>query len=791
MTTGLGFSIGTVNIVSALVTAEQPRPVVRTRRTTIGFDEAGGARLGGLTELPDAHTEFADLGRDPESVVVGGRIWSPANMFAAVVRDLLAAAEPAAAVVTTYPAHYCGKQVALLRQALDLSGAGHVELVPEPVAAAHWLENEHGPLAPGFVLVYDLGGNSLDVTVVRVGPDWDNPSIVGGPVRCYDFGGRPLGAMIARYAGDRAIRPAEPGSDTVSPASFIDIEGMRVEQVRDSLEVVRVAVHAAGIGLSDIGRVLVIGGAARPPQVARTLAELGLPVVMSADPGQCVASGAAAIAVRNAAPAARDRSQRAPIFSGAAIFSAVAMSAATMLGGGAVEPDADPATERFPGLDSGEAPRFAVPDRATLNRTPNGGWSVSYDPPRRSAYTDMVSPAAYGKPYGPSLAESRPRHSGPRDCCAPDDRGAGYSDPARFTNPIPFRHPAPRPVHPPLGHHPTRPGHPALPHDPDGPVVSPPSDPSGPIITPPVGPDVSVVGPPRGPDGPVIDLPVDPDGPVVDLPDGWGGGTPNGPVVAPPFDRDEPVIGAPYGPGRPGGPTVPGRGTPFLPDNPAGIEPSIPGTLGTRPSSTDPRTDGSVPSSGNQRTPQRDSGLPEPDGRAGIPSGASGIGAVPGPVPALPDTSQGEAARPPGALPAPSIQRTSPRTSGNTAPAGPGWNSPNGSAPGSAQPSFSTGGPAGAGTAPGRPSSGPSHGNTTTGNSGAGPQSRGAATAGTALGGGMPGTSASSPRDSSSDGFGSGGRSNGVSSKSGSTGDAEQGGPAGTSSRGGPSSGRR
>ncbi|WP_169332564.1 Hsp70 family protein, partial [Nocardia exalbida] len=193
-----------MNSVTASVSADRPRPAVRSRRTAVTFDSAGGLRLGGIAQFSMAVTDFADLARDPEAVIVGGRIWSPANLVAAVVGELRAA-EPGASeagVVTTYPAVYSGKQVALLRQALDLSGAGDVLLVPEPVAAAEWLEHEYGPLETGFVLIYDLGGTSLDVSIVRVGPDWDNHPMIGKPVRSYDFGGRPLGSMIARYAPD-------------------------------------------------------------------------------------------------------------------------------------------------------------------------------------------------------------------------------------------------------------------------------------------------------------------------------------------------------------------------------------------------------------------------------------------------------------------------------------------------------------------------------------------------------------------------------------------------------------
>ncbi|MEV0107252.1 Hsp70 family protein [Nocardia sp. NPDC050799] len=493
MTSGLGISIGTVNVVSARVGAQDARPVVRTRRTAVGFDSGGTARLGGITRFSTAINEFADLGRNPESVYVDGRIWSPATIFASVVQGLVAA-EPAAGVVATHPAGYSRKQLGLLRQSLDLAGVGHVELVPEPVAAAHWLDTEHGPLDAGFVLVYDLGGNSLDVAVVRTGPDWPDHPVVGNAVRSYDFGARPLGAMIARCAGDRAIGPVEPGTGAVSLMSFVNPEGLRREHVRDSLEVVRAAVRSAGVGLSDIDRVLVVGGAARPSQVAETLAELGLPVTVAADSGQCVALGAAAMAAESVAPAVAHGLKHPPIFSGAALFSAVAMSAATILGSGPADTehlDQDRVPLRSPG-----AVQFEIHGEARVERS-DTGWTVSYAPLRAPA---VITPAAMTGLYGPPMPgrAPAPAKSAPE---GPADAGSGTHHTRQD------EHPETRPRH----DDPARFGHPPFEYG----GVQPPSRTGA-------GPD----RPAPGDNGPGSPEPGDP--PVVDEPDGDTGGPADG-----------------------------------------------------------------------------------------------------------------------------------------------------------------------------------------------------------------------------------------------------------------------
>uniref|UniRef100_UPI0011DD254D Hsp70 family protein n=1 Tax=Nocardia brasiliensis TaxID=37326 RepID=UPI0011DD254D len=503
------------NSMTASVTGARTRPVVRSRRTAVTFDSAGGLRVGGIPQFTMAVTDFADLSRDPEPMVVGGRIWSPANLVAAVVNGLRAA-EPTAAesgAVATYPATYSGRDVALLRQALDLSGAGDVELVPEPVAAAEWLAAEHGPLEPGFVLVYDLGGTSLDVTVVRVGPDWDDHPMVGKPMRSFDFGGRPLGAMIARYAHE-----AGPGAATAtSILSMVDIDGLRAAHVHDTLEIVRDVVRSADLTLSDISRILVIGGASRPAEVARTLAELGRPLVVSADPGHTVAAGAALRAARTMALAASGGKQNAPrvaVFSSAAVVSAVAMSAVTVFGSPA-GPDASPILEHFPGgdLPANDSALYDTGfDRIAGNHeawiaspagwTPPRSLAASTGLARPSAYSKFITPVAHSTPLGPTLAESRRGdHNEPRTYDTTDRyHGSPYANPAYFINPLPF------------GQSPV--ATPGTPGQPAAPIAGTPATPPAPGATPPA--------PQPGATPAVLDLGTIPGvpaaGPITELP---------------------------------------------------------------------------------------------------------------------------------------------------------------------------------------------------------------------------------------------------------------------------------
>lgn len=317
MAVGLGLSIGTVNTVSVLAeegSAKAPpgrrkkqRAQPITRRTTLTFDSTGVARVGMIPRHGRAVTEFADLTqRSSTWARVGNRALAPADLVATVAKcliDEVVGDHPECGtglgIAVTYPARYADEQVDALRAALDGVELTQVALVAEPVAAAAWLEADRGPLTPGLTLVYDLGGAGLDVTLVRVGAGCPRNPIVGVPLRSTEFGGRAFGALIAEHAG--------PGlsSSSVSESVADTIAGeLRARHVRESLEVVYRCLRVADVTMADVDRVLVVGGAARPAEVAEVLAaELARPVIAGADPERTTADGAAIIGRRTAVAA--------------------------------------------------------------------------------------------------------------------------------------------------------------------------------------------------------------------------------------------------------------------------------------------------------------------------------------------------------------------------------------------------------------------------------------------------------------------------------------------------------
>ncbi|WP_330233514.1 Hsp70 family protein [Nocardia sp. NBC_00508] len=239
------------------------------------------------------------------------------------------------AVVACHPAWWSRHTVEIQRGALERAGLGEVTLVPEPTAAIRWLDAAHGRTGDGAVVVYDLGATGLTVSVVRTG---EHASLLGSPLRSTDVAGAEFDLLTMRYVLANAVLaadfdPFDPAVErelsalrecckkakeelsintaTVVPVRLdpADPHGSTVRLVRGELEdllrgpvassidLIRDAVHRAGLAIGDVGRVLLTGGGGAIPLVAELISsEFGLPVVAAPDPGHTTARGAALLA---------------------------------------------------------------------------------------------------------------------------------------------------------------------------------------------------------------------------------------------------------------------------------------------------------------------------------------------------------------------------------------------------------------------------------------------------------------------------------------------------------------
>jgi molecular chaperone DnaK len=248
----------------------------------------------------------------------------------------LSLGEPVRDVVITVPAYFDDARRRATLDAGEIAGLRVLRLINEPTAAAiaYGLDS----LATGNVFVYDLGGGTFDVTVMRVragefdviatdgdrnlgGFDFDNALMRHVADRVLDEGGPDLRDVLLLEADLRdKCELAKRQLTTVDQASIFITAGeqnFRIQVTRSQFEEMsrplldRTEVTAAGVlddaGLSwsDIDHVLLVGGSTRMRMVREMIQRIsGTQPVAGVNPDEAVALGAAVVSEAAAAEAA-------------------------------------------------------------------------------------------------------------------------------------------------------------------------------------------------------------------------------------------------------------------------------------------------------------------------------------------------------------------------------------------------------------------------------------------------------------------------------------------------------
>lgn len=164
---------------------------------------------------------------------------TPEEMSAAVLRELLgwAAADsggaPPRAAVITIPAMFQLPQCEATRRAAELAGIALAPLLQEPIAAAI-AHSGAGETREGYWLVYDLGGGTFDVSLVRSRAGRLQVLDHGGDNH---LGGRDFDRVIAREALERARSAGNLKDFKRSDAAFAGaVTRLRLEAERVRVE---------------------------------------------------------------------------------------------------------------------------------------------------------------------------------------------------------------------------------------------------------------------------------------------------------------------------------------------------------------------------------------------------------------------------------------------------------------------------------------------------------------------------------------------------------------------------
>lgn len=292
------------------------------------------------------------------TLLLGERAVPVTSAVAALIAPHIAAARAKhrgdpSHVVLTHPARWGPERIDVLRMAAAEAGLARVELLPEPVAAAHFVDE---PLDVGqHVAVYDLGGGTFDTCVVR--RTETSFKVVGLPGGTERIGGEDfdhrlyqhLGAAVAdedasaweqmTSSDDRRWRRAaadlrqqardakEQLSHTPRASVYVGALERDITVTRDEFEALisadgdrtveemsrTIAAAAAGLADDDIVRVYLVGGSSRLPLVQQRMgARFGARVGTWDDPKGAVVMGAAGFSATLPAPDATGRAGATP-----------------------------------------------------------------------------------------------------------------------------------------------------------------------------------------------------------------------------------------------------------------------------------------------------------------------------------------------------------------------------------------------------------------------------------------------------------------------------------------------
>ncbi|WP_327004767.1 Hsp70 family protein [Dactylosporangium sp. NBC_01737] len=344
----VGIDLGTSNTVAVIRSPDgRRRPVLfdgaPLMPSAVFLQDNGQLAVGRdaqrLAQLDPARYEPNPKRRIDETTVLLGNTEVPTReMLASVLRAVaVGVAEVARTpppVVLTYPASWAHTRRSLLQEAAAAAGWRQVSLVPEPVAAArYFISALNHPLPRGAAMVvYDFGGGTIDIAVVR--HDEAGFTVIGAG-GLEDVGGLDIDATLVEHVGsllrrtdpavwqrlqhpvtsqdrrDRRlfwedVRGAKemlsrtatapisvPGVESALHLTRDELEALVEPMLRQTIAETARVVASCKLAPNQLTGIMLVGGSSRVPLVARMLhRSLGIVPTVLEQPELPVAEGA-------------------------------------------------------------------------------------------------------------------------------------------------------------------------------------------------------------------------------------------------------------------------------------------------------------------------------------------------------------------------------------------------------------------------------------------------------------------------------------------------------------------
>ena len=344
----IGIDLGTTNSCVAVLEGGEPVVIAnaegnRTTPSVVGFAK-NGERLVGETAKRQAITNPERtissikryMGTD-HTVEIDGKKYTPQDISAMILAKLKTDAESylgekVTEAVITVPAYFTDSQKQATKDAGKIAGLEVKRIINEPTAAslAYGLDKDD---SQHKILVYDLGGGTFDVSILELGDGvfevlaTNGNNKLGGD----DFDEAVLNFMADSFAKENGVdlrndkmamqrlkEAAEKAKKELSSAQTTNInlpfitvnengplhmnmdltrakfDQLTADLVNKTIEPMKKAMADAGVGNSDLSKVILVGGSTRIPAVQEAVKKItGKEPFKGINPDECVAIGAA------------------------------------------------------------------------------------------------------------------------------------------------------------------------------------------------------------------------------------------------------------------------------------------------------------------------------------------------------------------------------------------------------------------------------------------------------------------------------------------------------------------
>ena len=283
----------------------------------------GRGDIAGAQQLPYALVDSEHGGM--VGIATADGIKSPVEVSAEILAKLRQRAEDTFnedlyGAVITVPAYFDDAQRQATKDAAQLAGLNLLRLINEPTAAAiaYGLDNA----SEGIYAVYDLGGGTFDISILRLAQGVFEVLATGGDSA---LGGDDYDAALAQWvlaqqgvqvqsAADKAaVRAAARACKEALSATEIaafsaelvgasvqfnvkksDFEAVTAPLTARSMAAIRRTLRDAGLQPDEVQGVVMVGGSTRMPQVRQAVAQFfGREPLINLNPDEVVALGAA------------------------------------------------------------------------------------------------------------------------------------------------------------------------------------------------------------------------------------------------------------------------------------------------------------------------------------------------------------------------------------------------------------------------------------------------------------------------------------------------------------------